>query len=136
MAVTDCFGVTVTEDRWKGVDDVIRGFVRAYPLHFQMFKKDLLDNQTQYQLANEGDLKTAGWRNTMSLPVIYRRKTKEEKELDPHAEDDGVVEVDSLYKRLDILLPGLIEKDKPGKPNMLYKEFLRRYPIFRPGDKY
>lgn len=131
--VTDSYGVTVTDERWRGVDEVIKGFVRQYPLHFALFKKDLKENQTKYQLAKEGDLKEAGWRNTMSLPVIYRKKTALEIEADPHAEDD-LIEVDSLYKRLDILLPGLTSADKPGQPNKMYKEFIKRYPVFRPGE--
>lgn len=130
---TDLYGLSVTDDRWRGVDEVIKGFVKQYPLHFALFKKDLHENKTKYQLAKDGDLRSAGWRNTMSLPVIYRKKTALEIEADPYAEDD-LIEVDSLYKRLDILLPGFSAQDKPGRPNKLYKEFLKRYPVFHPGE--
>lgn len=132
--VSDKYGVPVTEDRWSLVGMEIQSFARKYPLHWMEFKKDLQDNRTEYQLAKEGDLKKAGWRNTASFPIVYRRKTMEEIMEDPHAEDN-IIEVASLYTTLRVILPGLTEKDEKGSPNKLYKEFLRRFPIFIPGER-
>lgn len=130
----DSFGLEVTEDRWKGVEDVIRGFIQAYPLHWAVWKKDLHENQTTYQEAFSGDLKKSSWRNTASFPVVYRKMTPAERLEDPYAEED-TVEVDSLYGRLTVLLPGLTDADEKGRPNRLYREFLSRFPIFQPGEK-
>jgi len=132
--VTDSFGEPVTEQRWAAVDLAVRDFIRRYPLHWNVFRKDLHENRRRFNDAFEGDLKEASWRNTASFPVVYRRMTPQERAADPNADDD-LVEVESLYETLKDLLPGLTEADKPGAPNRLYKEFLRRFPIFLPSEK-
>lgn len=130
----DRFGERVDDRRWERVSAEIGAFARRWPLHWKLFMSDLAAQQTEYQLATEGDLKAAGFRNSMSLPTIQRRRTELEREADYQQEDD-LTEVDSLYARLTPLLPGLTDPDKPGKPNALYREFLRRFPMFIPGKK-
>lgn len=133
MKVFDKFGDEVTDPRWHKVELCVREFIRRYPLHWAEFKRDLASNRTEYGLAQTGDLKEAGWRNTAAFPVVYRRAKDEDGLLG--TEDDDLVQVASLVEPLRILLPGLLERDEPGKPNKLYKEFLRRFPVFRPADK-
>jgi len=133
--VTDKFGEPITEERWVIVEKEIRRFIRAYPLHWKLFKKDLAETRSRYNVATDGDLAKSGFRNTASFPVVYRRKNALELSADLGTEDDdGLEEVESLYHTLIVYLPGLTEKDEPGKPNKLYREFLRRFPEFLPGE--
>lgn len=125
--VQDKFGVDVTEERWKAVDMTIKRFIRRYPLHWDMWKKQMAAERSTYNVATEGDLKKSGFRNTASFPVVYRKVRGA-----VIGEDEE--EVDSLYETLIMLLPGLVDPDKPGSPNKLFKEFLRRYPLFVPGE--
>lgn len=130
----DRWGTTITEKTWANVDLAIKSFCALYPRHWEKFKKELAEQRTEYQLALEGDLRKSGFRNTCSFPVVLRPKTKEEIEIDPNADDETVV-VDSLKDWLDKIIPGFTLADKPGKPNKVYGEFLRRYPVFKCGDK-
>lgn len=134
--VSDKFGDPVTEERWNRVDIEIRDFIRKYPLHWRMFKKDIDGKRSEYNVATEGNLAKSNFRNTASFPVVYRRKTDLEVEANIGGEDDdGYEEVASLYHILLPLLPGLTERDEKGHPNRLYREFLRRFPIFVPSEK-
>lgn len=141
---TDKYGVEVTPERWEEADRAIKAFIRKYPLHWQMFRQDMDANQTKYQLAQEGDLKKSGFRNTLSFPVAARRRTPEEVALDPiHNEIESM---ESLKDTLEAILPGFtapdenVEKRNSAKevvPNKLYKEFIRRYAsLFQPGERY
>lgn len=134
MPITDGYGVDMTEGRWERARDEITAFSRKWPLHMRLFFSDLEAQRTEYQLASEGELRKAGFRNSMSLPTVQRRRTALEREADYQDEDD-LQEVDSLYARLQPLLPGLTRPDAPGSPNLLYREFLRRFPMFVPGKK-
>lgn len=135
--VHDKFGDPVTEERWLAVAACIDGFAKRYPKHWAKFMLDLHENKTEYGLAFAGDLKEAGWRNTASFPVVYRHATPEEKRdvLTGHEEDD-LIEVASLVDPLKMLLPGLLEPDQKGKKNKLYREFLKRFQLFSPADKF
>lgn len=131
----DKYGVSVTPDRWEAVDFAIKSFIRSYPLHWSFFRNDIKANQTQYQLATEGDLKKSSFRNTLSFPVVARPRTAEETAEDPG--NVGVEFVHSLKDDLDRIIPGFTESDTPDRPNRLYKEFIRRYgSLFQPGEKY
>lgn len=132
--VSDKSGVPVTEARWRRVDKCISTFTAVYPFHWAAFKKDLHENRTEYQEALTPDGKKAQWRNTASFPVVYRKATEDDGLLGN--EDDDLVEVASLVEPLKVFLPGLLDPDQPGHPNKLYREFLRRYPVFLPGEKY
>lgn len=138
MVVIDTFGEPVTEERWHKVELCIKEFIRRYPKHWKAFREDLIANRTEYQeaIVTEGnkDLKAAGWRNTASFPVVYRHGNSEDG-LTGQEEDD-LVQVASLLDPLKMLLPGIIDSDKPGKKNKLYREFLKRFPVFMPGEKY
>lgn len=139
----DKYGMEVTPERWEQVDSAIRSFRRRYPAHWAAFRRDLLANQTEYQLATAGDLRKSGFRNTLSFPIVARPRTAEEIELDPAA--SRVEFVESLKETLDALIPGFTAPDKhAGKadlnrqtvPNALYREFIRRYKdLFVPGEK-
>ena len=134
--VTDKFGVDVTEDRWSNVDLCIKRFVLRYPRHWEAFLRDLADNRTEYGLALEkgSELRKAGWRNTASFPVVYRKATEDDGLTGK--EDDDLVQVESLLDDLKDILPGLVEADdRKGKTNKLYREFLKRYPYFQVGEK-
>jgi hypothetical protein len=141
---TDKFGEEVTQDRWDQVDLAIRAFIRRYPLHWDMFRKDIIANKTMYGLAKEGELKKSGFRNTLSFPVAARRRTPEEIELDPIANE--IESMESLKETLELIIPGFtapdenVEKKNSAKevvPNKLYKEFIRRYAsLFQPGERY
>lgn len=132
--VYDKMGVPVTDARWRRVDKCIRTFIATYPLHWAKFKKDLDENRTEYQESLNPDGKRSQWRNTAAFPVVYRHGTSEDG-LTGQEEDD-LVQVASLVEPLKVFLPGLLEPDKPGAPNKLYREFLKRYPIFLPGRKF
>jgi hypothetical protein len=133
--IQDKYGNDVTPARWESVDLVIKGFIRTYPLHWLQFRKDMEANQTEYQLALEGDLKKSSFRNTLSFPIVARPRTQEEIDADPG--HSPVEFVDSIKTTLDVLIPGFTDPDEPGKPNKLYKEFIRRYGrLFQPGEKY
>lgn len=131
----DKFGNTVTTNQWDLVDQCIKGFIRRNPLHWAMFRSDLAANETEYQLALEGDLVKSSFRNTLSFPIAARRRTPEEIAADPAGVKVELVE--SLKEQLDSIIPGFTAPDEPGRPNKLYKEFIRRYGhLFRPGEKY
>lgn len=136
MLVTDKFGDPVTERRWKKVDKCITTFIKVYPDHWRVFKQDLNENRTKFQEALTADGKRAQWRNTAAFPVVYRRATLVDMESFTGEEEDDLVEVASLIEPLKVFLPGLLDPDVKGKPNKLYREFLRRYPIFLPGEHY
>jgi len=133
--IVDKFGEPVTEARWHKVELCIKEFIKRYPEHWKIFKKDLADNRTEYQEALNPDGKKASWRNTAAFPVIYRKRRKDEEDETTQYDDDNLVEVASLVEPLKLLLPGLLDGDEPGKPNKLYKAFLKRFPVFQPGEK-
>lgn len=141
--VTDKFGVEVTPERWLQVEAAISMFIRKYPLHWSIFRKELMMNQTEYQLATHGDLKKSGFRNTLSFPVAFRRLTVQEKQENP--EGSEIEQLESLKHTLEDIIPGFTAPDenmekaanlKDIKPNKLYREFIRRYSVyFAPGEK-
>lgn len=145
MATQDKYGIEVTPDRWGMVDAAIASFVRKYPLHWNQFKADLSANRTEYGLAKEGDLKGSSFRNTLSFPVVGRKKTDEETAEDPGGRPYELLE--SLKDTLEAIIPGFTDNDggvskkdvQAGRavtPNKLYREFVRRYGrSFSPGDK-
>jgi len=125
----------ITADQWVAVEAEVRRFIRKYPLHWSFFRKDLAANQSTYQLAVEGDLKESGFRNTLSFPVVARRRTEQEIADDPA---HGPTEfVESLKDNIEKIIPGFTQPDTQDRPNRAYKEFLRRYgSLFRPGERY
>jgi hypothetical protein len=135
--VTDKLGDPVTEERWIEVGAAIASFIRRYPRHWAKIKNELSAERTRYQLATGGDLKKSGFRNTASFPVVYRKRLPEEyAELTGEEEEPDIVEVESLLETLQKLLPGLVAPDSKGKTNRLYREFLKRFPVFMPGERY
>jgi len=133
--IVDKFGEPVTEPRWHKVELCIKEFIKRYPEHWKIFKQDLAENRTEYQEALNPEGKKASWRNTAAFPVVYRKATLEDEGTLTGKEDDNLVEVASLVEPLKMLLPGLLDPDEPGKPNKLYKAFLKRFPVFQPGEK-
>lgn len=140
---TDKWGNEVSPETWKAVDVAIKSFIRRYPLHWTHFREDIKRNRTQYQLANEGELKKAGFRNTLSFPVAYRRLTEEEKKENPEGSEIELLE--SLKDTIEKIIPGFTAPDenlgkadenKVTKKNMLYVEFVKRYSsILAPGEE-
>lgn len=132
--VHDKFGMPVTDDRWEVVSLAIQAFIKDHPLAWQAWKRDMEMTRSKYNLATEGDLRKSGFRNSCSFPVVYRKIDKPEDGdwIDPSDDDTELVE--SLHEIIIAILPGLLEADKPGAPNKLFHEFLRRYPVFRPGE--
>ena len=114
----------VTEERWWLVEQAISAFIQKYPLHWMQFQRDLKAERTQYQLGT-GDLAKSSFRNTLSFPIILRKATMVEFEVGL-ADEDGLIEVDSLLPVLEKILPGLLKSDKGGD-NKLYREFIRRF---------
>jgi hypothetical protein len=130
--VVDGHGNVVTDQRWQLVELGIKEFWKKYPeaanqwakmaasgwmLHnkeYGLAKGDVIDDEYSEEL------KKAGWRQTISFPVIqkYNKETQEE------------IVIDSLEKFLSKQLPGLLAPDKPGKPNKLFYVFAKRFPIF------
>lgn len=136
MKIYDKFGDEVTEPRWHKVELCINEFANRYPLHWRSFMEDLRHNRTKYQEALTGDLKKAQWRNTAAFPVVYRKATGEDKrDVLTGYEDDDLIQVASLIDPLKMLLPGILEPDEPGNPNRLYRTFLKKFPMFKPGEK-
>lgn len=134
--VTDMFGDAVTEERWHKVELCIKEFIKRHPKHWAAFKQDLHENRTEYQAGLDKGSKASNFRNTASFPVVYRKATEEEmRDVLTGQEEDNLIQVASLIDPLKVLLPGLIDADKPGKPNKLYREFLKRFPVFIPGYK-
>ena len=135
--VYDSFGDPVTEERWLAVAAAIDLFAKKYPRHWAKFMLEMHEDRTDFALALEGDLKKASWRNTMALPVIYRHATEEEKkDVLTGEEEDDLIQVASLQEVLLLLIPGFQAKDEQGKPNKLYREFLKRFQIFNPANKF
>ncbi len=139
--ISDKFGVEVTEETWGRVDLTIRNFIITYPHDWLAFLQDLKNQRTEYQLAVEGDLKRASWRNTLAFPVVARPRSQEELDESPQA--SPVEFVASLQKDIDCIIPGFTAPDEGGErqqrvvtKNKLYREFIKRYGIlFQPGEK-
>lgn len=112
--VSDKNGNTVSDERWLIVETGINAFWSKYPKALSSWISQNREISTEYGLAQEGGLREAGFRNTLSFPTIER---------------DGDT-VDSILDFLEKQLPGLLAPDKPGSPNGLYREFCRRFPVF------
>lgn len=143
--ICDAHGDPVTEERWKLVEGAIRRFRAIYPRHWKRWTDEMDANRTQYGLAVEkGALRSAGWRNTASFPVIYRHATEDDGLIGK--EDDDLVQVSSLKEVIEVLIPGFLASDgdvsdrngalsaRVKKKNALYYEFLRRFPVFKAGE--
>ena len=133
--INDKFGDVITEARWHKVELCIHAFSQRYPLHWRSFKQDLHENKSEFGLAHDGDLKKAGWRNSAAFPIVYRHATLDDLGTFTGKEEDDLVQVASLLDPLKILLPGLLDQDKKGYTNKVFKEFLRRFPVFKTADK-
>jgi hypothetical protein len=105
-----------TANQWALIDIAIKEFIRKYPLHWIAFQKDLRSKRSKYNVAKEGGLKKSNFRNTASFPVIY---------------DNGGEQVDSLLPVLKKIIPELTHKHSVN-----YATFLRKYPVFLPGEKF
>lgn len=105
-----------TESQWGLIDIAVKAFISKYPRHWYAFQQMLKTERSEYNLAKDGDLKKANWRNTASFPVIYNSAGEE---------------ADALLPVLNKIIPALTHKD-----SINYAEFLRRYPCFLPAEKY
>lgn len=144
--IVDKNGKEVTDLDWKMVETAIATFCTLYPLQWMAFQDDLKAKRTEFQLAQEGDLKKAGWRHNLSFPVAGRPRTKAEIDTDPTAAP--VEFIYSLHHEIDRVIPGFTAPDEGTgngrtgkghdiKPNKLYAEFQKRYGhLFRPAEKY
>jgi hypothetical protein len=105
-----------TERQWQLIDIAIDAFARRYPLEWNTFVVSQRESKSMvdYALAGEGDLRKAGFRLSATFPAIIR--------------DNEVV--DRLDPVLDKIIPGLTHKDSVN-----FILFLKKYPIFNPGDK-
>lgn len=104
-----------TEYQWGLVDMAIKAFIAKYPLHWIEFQKQLNAQRTTYNLAKDGELKKAGFRNTASFPTI---------------EDQEGNTIDSLKPVIEKFIPQLCHKKSVN-----YREFLKRYKMFLPAER-
>jgi hypothetical protein len=125
MPIYDSKLEEVTDARWELVDLAITLFIRKYPLHWRVFQRELREQRTAYNVGT-GDLEKSSFRNTLSFPIVLRRATAFEIETGS-ADEDGNVEVKSLYAILEKIIPGFTAPNIAGFDNKLYKEFIRRY---------
>lgn len=122
--ISDSFGAAkerATEAQWQMVDATVKGLIKKYPAQWVKFQEDLKRERTEYQLATKDhpELRKRGFRNTASFPVFYK--------IDELGE---IASVDCLEK-IERWIPKLTHKDSVN-----YAEFLKRYPVFMPGDKF
>ncbi len=112
-----------TKAQWQWVDTCIKAFMNKYPTEMVAFMQDLELNRTKYQdvlpMHGKNELKKANWRNTASFPIIMERN-----------EQGELVEIDSLLPMLKQFIPDITDFNSPN-----FDEFMRRYPMFRPGQK-
>jgi len=105
-----------TQRQWELCEMAIKAFFDKYPMQMLAFVEILKKQRTEFGLAREGGLKKANFRHTASFPVIEN--------------DKGEV-VDSLLPVLEKIIPRLTHKDSVNWPI-----FLKKFPIFKAGEKY
>lgn len=91
----------------------IEAFKREFPFEWMAFQKQLREERTDYNLAKEGGLKKASFRNTGAFPVVYN--------------PDGS-ERANMLKMMKKIFPNFIK-------SKTYAEFMRKYPELRPSAK-
>jgi len=110
-----------TDAQWTMAEWAIKAFIAKYPHQWVAFQ-NLLDVERNvfnpYQLATKKnkELRQANWRNVATFPII---------------EDSLGNEVDSLLPVLKKIIPELTHRKSVN-----LKEFMKRFPMFIPGDKY
>jgi hypothetical protein len=106
-----------TDRQWYLINIAVVGFMRKYPAEWYEFQRQLKADRTKYQLATKDhkDLRKASWRNVAAFPII---------------EDAQGNEIDSLLPVLKRIIPELTHK---SSVNLI--PFLRKYPVFMPGEK-
>jgi len=104
------------EKQWYLIDMAIKAFISKYSFHWQIFQDQLSAERTKYNLAQEGDLKKANWRNVASFPVIYNNQSKE---------------IDSILPVLEKIIPKLTHKKSVN-----LKPFLKKYKCFQTAEKF
>ena len=104
--------------QWFLVDQAIKAFQKKFPYHWVIWQNGLREQRTKYQLATKEhkELRQASWRNTASFPVILDR--------------EGNV-TDDLLTVIEKIIPRLTHNDSVN-----YATFLKKYPMFLPGEKY
>jgi len=105
-----------TKEQWELVDIAIGAFIKKYPTHWIVFLSDLSQKRSKYNLAKEGGLKKANFRNVAAFPVIYNKQGRE---------------IDSLLPVLKKIIPELTHKN-----SINFQPFIKKYSIFLPGEKF
>lgn len=109
-----------TDKQWELFDIAVRAFISRYPRHWFEFQRQLNAERSRFNVAKEGGLKQANFRNTAAFPIVYGE----------YPETGEIIEIDSLKPVLERIIPGLTHKHSAN-----FAEFLRRYPAFRPSEK-
>lgn len=110
-----------TEAQWQMVEFAIQAWIQAYPRHWMIFQEDLARGRSEYNeaLPEHKGLKKAQWRNTASFPIAY-----------VYNPETGMTESKDLLSILKKIIPHLTDKHSVN-----YREFLKRFPAFKPSDK-
>src|SRR5205814_669079 len=111
-----------TIKQWELIQLAITAFKAKYTFEWNVFEIDQKSrkNDQRYWTAKEGDLKKSNYRHTASFPVILRT----------NPETGEQVVVHGLLPVLEKIIPGLTKKESKN-----FIPFLKRYPIFNPGEK-
>lgn len=107
-----------TKEQWELVDIAINAFRDVYRTQWDAFMLDMAAERGKFNDAKGKGLKDSQFRNTAAFPIAYvpNRVT-------------GEMESKSLLMILQRIIPGLTHKN-----SINYIPFLKKYPMFVPGE--